>query len=208
MPSTIKVKVKAIENSTRGKFNGLEVSGYDATNNKGYKQFTFETTQKGDLTKVAEALQNVGAGDWIEIEQDDTKYKNITKVSKCAEPAGGSPSGGGGSNSGGGGAGGNDRMSKAEWAEKDRKKEVSISRQSALKHAVAAMGDAKLTKATAEAIEKLAHRFEAFLMTGDFNGTVDTPEKTKPVEKDPRPTDAREPGDDTPVTPADDDIPF
>jgi hypothetical protein len=202
MPSTIKVKVKGIDPSTRGKFNGLEVTGYDATNNKGYKQFTFETTQKGDLTKVAEALQGVGAGDWIEIEQDDTKYKNITSVKKCAEPAGGAPAGGG--NSGGG----NDRMSKAEWAEKDRKKEISISRQSALKHAVAAVanGDAKLTKASADSIEKLALRFVAFLMTGDFDGVVEAP-----VEKnDPRPTQEDTPGpDDSSVAaPADDDIPF
>lgn len=205
MPSTIKVKIKSIEPSTRGKFNGLEVSGYDATNNKGYKQFTFETTQKGDLTKVAEALQGVGAGDWIEIDQDDTKYKNITSVKKCAEPEGGAPAGGSG-NSGGGG--GNDRMSKAEWAEKDRKKEVSISRQSALKHAVAAVaGDGKaFTKASATSLEKLALRFEAFLMTGDFDGTIEAPV----VKEDPRPKDdVKNPDDDSgPTTPQDDDIPF
>ena len=215
MPSKLHVKVKSVETTTRGQFNGFEIIGYDATNEKAYKNFVFEKTQKGELTKVAEVVQTLGNGDWIELTVDDSKYKNITFCQRSNEPAGfqeptntGSPSngGGGGRSSGGGAKPGS--MSKEEWAAKDQKKATDVARSVAVKTAATLFVGEKLVKKTVETLEKLALRMEAFLLTGDFDGDVstvaaiaDTPKAEEADDSTPPAPEAGDPGQD-------DDIPF
>lgn len=213
MPSKVTVKIKTIESQDRGGKDGYIIKGYDSTNQQAFNKFIFETTQKGDLTKIAEVMQTATPGEWYEITVDDSKWKNATYAVKVSAPEGGEPpaksSGGGGGyskkSSGGGGGGSSDRMSKEEWAAKDAKKELSMARHKALQVAVAACAadGGKVTKPKMEQIEKMAHRFTSFLLTGDFAGKLDTPAITKE-----EPKTESDGVDNTPTGGADDDIPF
>lgn len=214
MPSTINVKINTITPSTRGDKNGNEIAGYDTTNNKTYKTFVFELKQDGSPTVAGQVVNTLSPGDWIECTVDDTKWKNIQNLKKISQPAGaqaptsGGASSGGGNNRSSGGGGKADGMSKEEWALKDLKKEISISRQSALKAAVnSCAADGKtVTKAKMEQIEKMSLRMEAFLLTGAFDGDVSTAaavaDTPKPQTETPASTEGPTSG------PGDDDIPF
>jgi hypothetical protein len=165
--------------------------------------------------------------DWVEVTMDDTSYKNVQSIRIIAEPAGQNvPSQAGGEQSGGGApaAGGgtransSDKMSKAEWAAKDTKKELGVARSVALKAAVAAVSsDGKgFTGGKMKQIVKMAGGFTSFLLNGDFEGK---PEADVPAPPPPPPVAGpnKEPGDDRAEgqatdggekAPIDDDIPF
>jgi hypothetical protein len=205
----------------------LELTGYDNTNRRGFKKLFFETKKDGGLTKNAETANTLKQDDWVEITMDDTSYKNVQSIKRIQEPAGSdvpsqgdsnpSRGGGGGSSrgSGSGSSSASDKMSKAEWAAKDAKKELGVARSVALKAAVESVSaDGKgFTTAKMKQVVKAADSFTSFLLNGDFEGK---PELAKP-EPPPAPpvvTD-RAPGDDQPGsptaaddTPIDDDIPF
>jgi hypothetical protein len=201
----------------------LELTGFDATARRGFKKLFFETKKDGGLTKNAETANTLKQDDWVEVTMDDTSYKNVQSIRIIAEPAGQNvPSQAGGEQSGGAPVGGNprsangtDKMSKAEWAAKDVKKELGVARSVALKAAVAAVSsDGKgFTKVKAEQIKKMINGFTSFLLNGDFDGKPEA-DVPAPPPLPPTVTD-RQPGDDqagSPTaaddTPIDDDIPF
>lgn len=202
MPSNVQVKVNTVQPITRGNFNLIEVTGYDHTNNKGFKKSFFEEKKGGGRTKAAEVADTLTKDDWVEFVLDDTSYANVQTLKKIAEPAGGggapSQGGGGGRSSGGGGG---DKMSKAEWAEKDRKREASIARNSSLKAAVEfmkVMGKVP-KKDNVELCLDVARRFEDYLsldnkQPGDEQGEDEAPPSTS--------------GEDQTGATQDDDIPF
>jgi hypothetical protein len=203
----------------------LELTGYDATERRGFKKLFFETKKDGGLTKNAETANTLKQDDWVEITMDDTSYKNVQSIRIIAEPAGSNvPSqaggGGGGGNPSGGSRGGqdtSDKMSKADWAAKDAHHELGVARSVALKSAVAAVSaDGKgFTGGKMKQIVKMAGGFTSFLLNGDFEGKPEV-EKPAPPPAPPVVTD-KEPGDDQGQAgvneagdgaPIDDDIPF
>lgn len=212
MPSTITVKVSEVGSTVRGDFNMVEIKGQDCANGKNVTKTCFETTKSGDLTKNAQIAQNLSGGDFVEMLLDDSSYKNLKTIKKVSAPAGGmaSPSSGGGSSRGSysGGGGSSDKMSKAEWAEKDRKKEVSMARHKAIQCSVEMLPEGPPTKKVIDSMEKLAYRIEAYILKGDFNAELDA---------EPEPAVAQTGNDDDPgntgegsdvPSPEDDDIPF
>lgn len=213
MPTKHTVKIKTIQGQQRGDKDGYMIKGYDATNQEAFNKFIFETTQKGELTKVAEVIQVATPGSWYEFTCDDSKWKNATYVTPCAAPEGGAPpdenqaQSNRDTSSGGGGGGGKNRMTKEEWAAKDAAKELSMARHKALQTAAVscAADGGKVTKAKMEQIEKMSHRFTSFLLTGDFEGKPAAP---APKEEAPVDTNTPESVDNTPTGGADDDIPF
>jgi hypothetical protein len=202
----------------------LELTGFDATARRGFKKLFFETKKDGGLTKNAETANTLKQDDWVEITMDDTSYKNVQSIRIIAEPAGQNvPSQAGGEQSGGGGgaptggnprsANGSDKMSKAEWAAKDSKKELGVARSVALKAAVAAVSaDGKgFTKVKAEQIKKMINGFTSFLLNGDFEGKPEPEVATPETPADKQPGDDRAEGQATDggeKAPIDDDIPF
>ena len=217
MPTTVQVKVNTVGSTVRGNINMVELTGYDHTNRRGFKKLFFETKKDGSLTRNKEIADTLNQDDWIEVTMDDTSYKNVQSIKKIAQPAGGdvpSQGDGGGSAPSGSGGGGSDKMSKAEWAAKDAKKELGVARSVALKTAVTACSadSSKVTKAKMEQIEKMADRFTAYLLSGDFSGVPRIPADV-PADKQPGDEqgidDGRSPGTEPDApTPSDDDIPF
>ena len=215
MPTNVTVKVNTIQPITRGAFNLIEITGYDHTNNKGFKKSFFEEKKGGGRTKAAELADTLVKDDWVEFVLDDTSYANVQTLKKTAEPAGGDsvPSqggGGGGQRPGVFGAGApSDKMSKAEWAEKDRKKDVAMARSVAVKAAVAmTYSTGKMTAGIVKALEKLTLRIEAYLLKGDFDACLadDPKEPGDDREEDtPKPSTS---GEDQTGQGPDDDIPF
>ncbi|MBW2645207.1 MAG: hypothetical protein JRE23_03325 [Deltaproteobacteria bacterium] len=221
MPTSAQVRVNTVRSTVRGDSNMLELTGYDNTNRRGFKKLFFETKKDGGLTKNAETANTLKQDDWVEITMDDTSYKNVQSIKRIQEPAGSDvPSQGGGQSSSGGGGGGQsktDKMSKAEWAAKDAKKELGVARSVALKAAVAAVsGDGKgFTKVKAEQIQKMIDGFTSYLLNGNFDGKPE-PEVVVPETPAEAPAD-KQPGDDRAAgqatdggekAPIDDDIPF
>jgi hypothetical protein len=225
MPSTCQVKVNTVKHTSQiGKanqtLNYVEVTGYDATNSKGFKKRFFATKKDGTATVNAEIADGLNKDDWCEFLMDDTEWQNVQTIKKIAQPegltapdqGGGGGSASSGSSGGGGGGGGSDKMSKEEWAAKDRKKEIGVARSVALKSAVlsCAADGAKVTKAKMEQIEKMADLFYNFLMGGDFNKKPadniihNVPDKIKPPADVPGDVD----GEERPPVTAEDDIPF
>jgi hypothetical protein len=205
----------------------IEMTGYDATNRRGFKKVFFETTKDGKRTRNAEVSDGLHQDDWVEVTMDDTSYKNVQSIKVIAEPAGqdapaqgGGGGGGGQRSSGGGGGGGSDKMSKAEWAAKQAKEAQNIARSVALKAAVEFANTSTAPSAKAvSAMEKLSYRMEAFLVKGSFDAEVDAvPEPERVVDDHPSTQQATQPagqGDGTPINedsqgapPIDDDIPF
>jgi hypothetical protein len=184
------VKVSNVGTIVRGDKNMVEINGYDLTNNKGFKKAFFETKRDGGRTKNAEISDGLSQGDFIEVTCDDTSWANVQFIKKIAEPAGGAsapdmgtaPAAGGGTR-----ANSSDKMSKAEWAAKDAKKEIGVARSVAIKSAALMCSGtaAAPSKKLVETMEKLAYRIEAYLLNGDFNAdlaAVVEPEVSPKVE--------------------------
>jgi len=210
MPVTVQVKVNTVGTTTRGNSNMVELTGYDHSNNKGFKKMFFEEKKSGGMTQAATVAQTLVQDNWCEITMDDSSYHNVTMIKKIATPDGapaesqGAGSSGGGSSksySSGGGSGGSDKMSKEEWAAKDLKKDVSVARSVALKAAVEMAGTG-INKTNVSAIQKLAPIFELYLLHGDFSYVA-----PEPVAK-PEPVAQPDNTPDTDNEPEDDDIPF
>jgi hypothetical protein len=203
--SVIEVSIKSVIEDTRGKYEGATITGYNKTDDKGFKQFVFSSGQGKELYDCA---MDLNGGDVAEITMEKKgSYENITKIVKIG-------SGGGQQSRGGGGGGGSDKapsnkMSKAEWAAKDLAKERSITRQSALKAAVVACSadGGGVTKKKIEQIEKITKRFAAYLLMGDFDAIQSVPAIPEPPTTDSE-TPAPPADQDTPPGPQDDDIPF
>jgi len=221
MPTSAQVKVNTVRSTVRGDSNMLELTGYDNTNRRGFKKLFFETKKDGGLTKNAETANTLKQDDWVEVTMDDSSYKNVQSIKRIGEPTGAEAppavenrSGGGG----GGGAAKTDKMSKADWAAKDRKKEIGVARSVALKAAVGVCGTSASapTKKIVNAIEKLAFRFEAYLIKGDFNADLDADEPEHTSPEGPSTVHPMDEQPNTPVdvtvaeegAPIDDDIPF
>jgi hypothetical protein len=198
----------------------LEITGYDHTNRRGFKKLVFETKKGTDtITKNAEVANTLKQDDWVEITMDDSSYKNVQSIKRIGQPADGDvPSQGGG---GGGTSPGtsqrnhsSDKMSKAEWAAKDAKKEMGVARSVALKAAVSAVSaDGKgFTKVKLEQIKKMIDGFTSFLLNGDFEGKPEVPTPQVPADKQPGDDQNSEPpavdAPEIPEGPQDDDIPF
>ena len=200
MPTTVQVKVNTIGSTTRGNSNMVEMTGYDHTNNRGFKKLFFEEKKSGGRTRNAEVADTLSKDDWVEVTMDDTSYKNVQSIKKIAEPAGGEstpsqssykkPAGGGGKKKG------------------EFRTVPMLNREVALKSAVSLMGPVKLTKTIIDSLEKLAYRLEAFLVKGDFDAELDTDPvvEEKPVaQTDNTPAAGNDPA---PAPVDDDDIPF
>ena len=211
MPTTVKVRVNTINaDAKQGSYDAVEITGFDLDNNRGFKKKFFATKKDGSATKNAETAYTLNKDDWCEITLDDTKFNNVQTIKPIAAPAGAenvAPSQGGGaagakySNKGKGGGG--NQMSKEECAEKDRKKEAAIARNSSLKAAVEFMKvvGKVAKKDNVELTLDVARKFEAYLTIddkepGDEQG-IDVAAEAKAVSSAP---------DTAPVE--DDDIPF
>jgi len=211
MPVTVQVKVNTQGSTTRGNSNMVELTGYDHTNNKGFKKLFFEEKKSGGMTQAAQVAKTLVQDDWCEVTMDDSSYHNVTMIKKIAAPAGApAESQGAGSSEranqrssrgGGGGGGGSDRMSKEEWAAKDLKKDISVARSVALKSAVDMVGTG-INKTNVGAIQKLAPIFELYLLHGDFNYVEPEP-VAQPEPCCPNDNNTPEPDEDY-----DSDIPF
>jgi len=214
MPSIVNVKVSNVGTIVRGDKNMVEINGYDLTNNKGFKKAFFETKRDGGRTKNAEISDGLSQGDFMEVTMDDTSWANVQFIKKIAEPAGGASAPDMGKAPAGSGnptGGGSDKMSKAEWAAKDAKKETGVARSVALKAAshIAASSGKGATKAIVDSMEKLAYRMEAYLLKGDFNAELDACcEVSTPAETAPTSEGNQAEGSQTSPPADDDDIPF
>jgi len=173
MGDVLQIRINTINaNAKQGSYDAVEITGFDLQNNRGFKKKFFATKKDGSATKNAETAYTLNKEDWCEITLDDTSYKNVQTIKKIAAPAGADSappaqsggSGGGGKKSYSGGS--SDKMSKAEWAEKDRKKEAAIARNSALKAAVEFMKVVGKTakKNNVEITLDVARKFEDFLL--------------------------------------------
>lgn len=201
------VSINTAKDGSRGQYEGFEITGKDETNNRGFKQFMFKTTQGGENTKQFALCKDLKRGDRVSFTTvtNAKGYEDIVdaKVLSLGPAAGGS--GGGGKKSYGGGGGGKGGMSKAEWAAKDAKKEASIARSVALKCAIdcyTAPGK-EITAAKMKQLEDLTGRFQSFLITGDFDGKLPEPEAPADTPAEPQ----TQPGDPGPGA-GEDDIPF
>jgi hypothetical protein len=155
MPSTVQVRVKNVNaNAKQGSYDAVEITGYDATNSKGFKKKFFATKKDGSATKNAETAYTLNENDWCEITMDDTSYKNVQTIKKIAQPAGvtAPPA-----NSGGGRKGGYNNP----------QKDASIARSVALKAAVDFVGGSD--SADVETVIEHAKAFEAYLLDKDVN---------------------------------------
>ena len=168
---TVQVRVNTINpDAKQGDYDAVEITGFDQTNNRGFKK-KFFSTKKGTsiATKAAEAAYGLNKDDWCEITMDDSTYQNVQSIRKIDPPSGAAAppagSGGGSRPTSSAGASGSDKMTKAEWAEKDAKKDAAIARNSALKSAVELMkvvGKIK-GKDTVKLVLDVAGRFEEYL---------------------------------------------
>jgi hypothetical protein len=194
MPTKVQVKVNTVNHTTQtsnagNELNYVEITGFDSTNNKGFKKRFFATKKDGTATKNAETADTLNQDDWIEITLDDTSYHNVQTLKKIQEPAGmtapsqgstasGNPKGSGGSK---GGYKGNPAKDKA------------IARSVALKAAV------DFSNPVEDGVDEVlakAQIFEEYLMGGSTmtvdgeiretapNGNVIQNATTPPVEDD------------------------
>lgn len=140
MPTKVNVRVNTIQHTSQvsaagNTLNYVEITGFNETDNKGFKKRFFSTKKDGTATKNAETADSLNKDDWIEIVLDDTSYQNVQTLRKIAAPANASAPSQSGTTSSAPATGGTNKMSKADWAEKDRLKAASIARSVALKSA-------------------------------------------------------------------------
>lgn len=203
MPTKVNVKINTVQHTTfvsnaGNTLNYVEATGFNATDNKGFKKRCFATKKDGTATKNAETLDALNQDDWAEFTLDDTSYQNIQTVRKIQEPAGMSiPSQKPTHTAGKGGA----RTYKA-----DPKKTQSIARSVALKAAVEYGIGRGLKKGddNVASILDVARRFEEYLNPTDIpevDGEVREPLKNGGSITNPTPNP-------TPAPVEDDDIPF
>ena len=200
MPTTVNVKINTVQHTQQtsqagNELNYVEVTGYDSTNNKGFKKRFFATKKDGTATKNAETADSLKQDDWVEFTLDDTSYNNVQTLKKINEPAGmsapsqaspdsGNPKAAGGKKGGG---------YKANPA-----KEIAIRKSVALKAAVDLVKGDQET-GVAGCIE-IAKQFEDYLKPTAEKPEVVTAPNGNTIEN---PT-----GQETPPAPQDDDIPF
>lgn len=211
MPTTINVKVNTVQPTTRGNYNMIEITGYDHTNNRGFKKAFFEEKKAGGRTAIALISDTLKQDDWVEIVIDDTTYKNIQTMKQIGEPAGADVP----TQAGGGGGGGNPAGNSGGGGTTKRgnyRTVGALNREVALSSAVKMFSGEKATKGTISSLEKLAIRMEAFLVKGDFDAEVDEVVVPPPPVADPPPVaqpDNTPPIDNNPAPQVeDDDIPF
>jgi len=205
MSDSVKLVVSKVWSETIKGTEWVYIKGRNTADDSGFQTRTF-AEYKGNATKTAEALYGCKNGDYVELGmKKNGKYLNLDTVTKLDEEAPentkpqeskGKSSGGSGSGYSGGG-GGSNKMSKAEWAAKDAKKEASIARSVALKEAVN-VALAQQVFDTDEIID-ISVAFEGYLLKG--RRTVGDEPATENV-----PTNTG--SDDTPPDHGDDDIPF
>lgn len=188
---TVQVRVNTINtNVKQGKYDAIQITGFDRTNHRGFVK-KFFSTKKGTstATKAAEAAYGLNKDDWCEIIMDDSEFENVISIKKIADPDGGAapPANAGGRRSAAGpgnptGVGSSAKMTKAEWAEKDRKKEAAIARNSSLKAAVEFMKviGKVAKKDNVDLVLDVARRFEDYLLIdnkqpGDEQGVAEPP---------------------------------
>jgi hypothetical protein len=193
----------------------IELTGYDHTNNRGFKKLIFAEKQGGGATVMSDVADTIQKDDWVEMTLDDTTYHNVTMIKKISEPAGSNvPDSTQGTGGGGGGGAKKSNLTKEEWAEKDRRKRVDVARGVAVKAAAAVVAGTPL-KSAVPAFKKLSKQLEAYALTGDFDAEIPADEPCCPVVAQPDNTpavDNKEPGDEQGAGgnpgPEDDDIPF
>lgn len=200
----VKVKVRTISPEVSGNYNYVQITGYDMTNDRGFKKRVFAETRDGSPTAMAKKLNSLTSGDIVEITLDDSKYKNITDVKLLEKGASQS-------------SGGNKGYSKGGGSKKGEFRTVAqLNREPALDMAIkVVMADGKaITAKKKEQIEGLAVRFENYLVAGSFDKKPEpvtdnkaesprAPEEEPTTQNEPDPNDAPEPGFDP-----DSDIPF
>lgn len=195
MPTKVNVRVNTIQHTSQvsaagNTLNYVEITGFNETESKGFKKRFFSTKKDGTATKNAETADTLNKDDWIEIVLDDTSYHNVQTLRKIAAPANATAPSQAGQPVGVGTVAGN-KMSKADWALKDKAKNESIARSVALKAAVDFMAGAGETDA--DVVIDKAVEFEAYLLNGrrqpgDENTVTETAANgntvTTPVEDD------------------------
>ena len=210
---TVQVRVNTINpDAKQGDYDAVEITGFDQTNNRGFKK-KFFSTKKGTsiATKAAEAAYGLNKDDWCEITMDDSSFQNVQSIRKIDPPSGAAaPTAGGGGGKPSTGGGSSDKMTKAEWAEKDAKKDAAIARNSALKSAVELMkvvGKVK-GKSTVQVVLDVAAQFEEYL-NPPAREPGDEDEETPGRTTSPSGTTLDTTQTEGPVnSPQDDDIPF
>lgn len=93
MPSIVQVKVNTVQHTSQVSkagtdLNYVEITGFDSTNNKGFKKRFFATKKDGTATKNAETADSLSQDDWAEFTLDDTSYHNVQTLKKINQPAG------------------------------------------------------------------------------------------------------------------------
>ena len=196
MPSTVKVKINQVNHITRGDYNLIEVTGYDYTDNKGFKKSFFAEKKDGGATVNAQNAEVLKQDDWAEFTLDDSSYNNVQSLKAIGAPAGGAP------------AQAQSGPAPDSVSKKREGRTVSmLNRESALSAAVRMLAGEKITKAVVNSLEKMAYRMEAFLRLGSFDAEPEADaEPAAPVT----PIKEDVPGDETPPVPGpeDEDIPF
>lgn len=167
MPTKVNVRVNTIQHTTQqsqagNTLNYIEITGFNETDNKGFKKRFFSTKKDGTATKNAETADSLNKDDWIEIVLDDTSYHNVQTLKKIAAPANASAPSQAGQPVGVGTVAGN-KMSKGDWAAKDKAKNASIARSVALKAAVDFLNPAE--NGPQDVID-MAVEFEGYLLNG------------------------------------------
>jgi hypothetical protein len=196
MPTTVQVKINTVQHTTQtskagNDLNYVEITGFDATNNKGFKKRFFATKKDGTATKNAETADSLNQDDWAEITLDDTSYHNVQTLKKIQQPAGmqapsqASPESG---NPGKGNKGG---------YKPNPEKEKAIAKSVALKASVTFFAGSQ--EVGAEDIIEMAYKFVEFLTP---EPAVDGEVRQNLVETAPNGNTIQTPA------PTDDDIPF
>jgi hypothetical protein len=197
MPTNVKVKVSDVSPTTiqsaAGKdLNYIVLKGYDDTNSKGFSKRFFATKQDGTATKNAEVAETLAPNDWVEVEIDDSSYKNVTRIRKISEPAGGSAPDQTNYKSNAGSAGG----SSSKGSSRDA---GMLNRATALEAAVKVAVASPNGVPSVNTLIDIAVKFESYIMygIGEPIMTMDTPASDPEASVNP---DLEDVGDD--------DIPF
>lgn len=174
MPQTVQVKVNTVNHTTQtsnagNELNYVEITGFDATNSKGFKKRFFATKKDGTATMNAEKADSLNQDDWIEITLDDTSYHNVQTLKKIQEPAGMT------SPSQSSAAAGNPKTTKRTY-KPDPEKAKSIARSVALKAAVDFACNSSDTT-TVDDVIVVADRFELYLAGQTVDGEIREPLK-------------------------------
>jgi len=206
MPTNVQVKVNTVNHTTQrsnagNELNYVEITGYDATNSKGFKKRFFATKKDGTATKNAETADSLNQDDWIQITLDDTSYHNVQTLKKIAQPAGmeapsQSSKASGNPKSSGGKKGGFKKGGEFRTV-------PQLNREVALNAAVKFVNDGETKAASIDDVVGIAEKFENYLVGQTVDGEVREPLKnggsiTNPTKEYDSPNN----------DPQDDDIPF